>query len=196
MELTQRLQTQLSPMHQWLEKAPLATQLLSPHLTWAEYTQLLTCFYQVIAPFEKALQAVSDDFYQAGLVDIEPRLEKTQWLQSDLASLAPKAKATVGPPSGEVGLGLVGSAPLSAAAGALYVLEGATLGAQIILPKVKKTLGDAVPVRFYAGYGDHTQARWQSLCVWLNQSSLDPHEAVLAGAEVFLRLRQSLVGAP
>ena len=53
---------------------------------------------------------------------------------------------------------------LAGAIGVMYVLEGATLGGQIIVKRVAKTLGLSASggARFHAGYGTENGAMWRA----------------------------------
>jgi heme oxygenase len=48
------------------------------------------------------------------------------------------------------------------ALGCLYVLEGATLGGQVIVRRLRDLPGDALPSAFFTSYGQDVGAMWQA----------------------------------
>ena len=50
----------------------------------------------------------------------------------------------------------------SRALGALYVLEGSTLGGPVVTAHVRRVLGPAAGTRWFTAYGDEAPARWAS----------------------------------
>jgi len=87
---------------------------------------------------------------------------------------------------------------LSRALGCLYVLEGQTLGARVLLRSVSGTLGvgRGRGATFLEGYGDATAERWQELTVALEKyAQRAPGEAsvVVEGAiDTFSRMHHWL----
>lgn len=61
---------------------------------------------------------------------------------------------------------------LSESLGALYVLEGSTLGGRVLLKELRKLHGDDIPTSYLEGYGSATSAMWKALA-----SALDTHDA-------------------
>jgi heme oxygenase len=71
------------------------------------------------------------------------------------------------------------------ALGALYVLEGASLGGQVIARHLRSNVrGDTPSMRYFTSYGERTGAMWKSfgsaLSGWSVTAALD--DAVVAGA--------------
>lgn len=56
------------------------------------------------------------------------------------------------------------------ALGVFYVCEGATMGGQIIGPRVEKTLQRKDITNFYNCYGDNTMAYWQKNKAYINDA--------------------------
>ena len=91
--------------------------------------------------------------------DLEPVLrQKLPALTRDLASLAVPASAAGLRPPPAPRLGSV-----SSALGALYVLEGASLGGRVIERRVARVLGVSPNDggAYFHGYGDNTGAMWR-----------------------------------
>lgn len=84
------------------------------------------------------------------------------------------------PPPARLRLALPDTA---AALGSLYVLEGSALGAQVIAPRLQRTLGLAATngAAYFAGWGDATGARWREFRDLL-EATVGPHERVRAQA--------------
>jgi heme oxygenase len=84
-------------------------------------------------------------------------------------------------------------------AGVLYVIEGSTLGGQIIVRHLERNLGltRESGARFFHGYGADTEAHWQEFCVWLETLSLQDNQierAEQAARTLFSKL-ETLLGA-
>ena len=62
--------------------------------------------------------------------------------------------------------------------GALYVLEGSTLGGVHIAGMIAKklTFPGPAPLRFFEGYGTETKQRWETFCTVLNEKQFNEAE--------------------
>ena len=100
--------------------------------------------------------------------------EKISWLESDLSYLSigslERASARADIPSA------------AAAFGAIYVIEGATLGGQVIMRQVIPGLGFDQPAgcRYFQGYGEKTGEKWKAT----REAITRFYESVDQGAEV------------
>ncbi len=151
----QRLKLATRDRHSALERQ---LPLLDPTLSHEAYRQFLGRFFGYYAPLEARLD-VSPWWGQIGLDYAERR--KTPGLAQDLIALgiAPAALARV-PPCRELP-DLASSARLL---GCLYVIEGATLGGQIITRHLHTHLGltPRSGAAFFSGYGAQTGSRWKA----------------------------------
>lgn len=126
----QRMKRDTARLHQAVERAVPAMRVASR----AEYGELLLAFHSVVAPLERRLAG------RAELRDVVPELE-ARWrapsLERDLAllGLAPP------PPAPPAVLPELATTP--EALGSLYVLEGSTLGGQVISRRLQQALGIA-----------------------------------------------------
>lgn len=91
------------------------------------------------------------------------------------------------------------------AVGCLYVLEGSTLGTQIITQHILKTVfpgqsTDVGGLSFYRGYGSATRQMWREFCDFLGAYSgqmtneTERHEAARAARQTFERFGRWVCG--
>jgi len=149
--LSDDLKAQTRPQHDAAEASPAMRAVMSDALTRSEYRDHLARLLGFYAPLEPALGAV--DGLRDWLPDLDQRLVKAGWLADDLRAFddGPMAPAGHAPPL----------TPASAL-GALYVVEGSTLGGRLIERHLHRTLGvtPASGARFYHSYGEERGARW------------------------------------
>lgn len=158
------------------------------------YCELLERFYGYYGPLESQLKTLAD----AGLVplDLQPRL-KIALLHQDLLALGHTAERIAALP-------VCRSVPqlrdTADALGCLYVLEGSTLGGQIIRQAVERQLGlePETGCAFFNSYGDSTRAKWSDFCSILADYG-DRHpgaesQVIATATETFARLGSWIVG--
>jgi heme oxygenase len=70
------------------------------------------------------------------------------------------------------------------ALGCVYVLEGSTLGGQIIAKTIRERLGEDVPCAFFKGYGKRTASMWREFGESMDDfgASTNSHHEILGGA--------------
>ena len=141
-----RLKRETQALHEATEAR---MPVMDPALTRAAYARLLAQLYALVAPLETRLLALD---LPASLM-LEERL-KTPALRRDLAALGaavPPGQADWLPASVPEGLGT------------LYVLEGGTLGGQLISRHLGPRLGlDAgAGLAYFSGYGPQTGPMWK-----------------------------------
>ncbi|RYY40433.1 MAG: biliverdin-producing heme oxygenase [Chitinophagaceae bacterium] len=116
------------------------------------YAHLLRAFHSYYAALEKAVAKV---LRPDALPDFTQR-RKAEWLLLDLEALGRPTHDRELPAS------LLPAIDDEAAAwGALYVLEGSTLGGRLICRMLDKQLPGA-PLRFFGGYGAQTGPYWMA----------------------------------
>ena len=132
------------------------------------YRRLLQAYYGFYAPMEAALrdcELIPEGFDQALRV-------KTPTLMSDLRALGLSDKAISALPR-------CAHLPCldtpAACLGALYVLEGATLGGQVLRREMLRRLGldESSGTAFLNIYGAETGRRWKEFLDYLGRMSLD-----------------------
>jgi len=152
--ILQRLRTETRPNHDRLDHHPLMVQLMSPALSRPLYENLLKKFlgfYQVLEP----RLAAYDHWSSLGL-DLKER-RKTPSLLRDLSSFHVTADDLPSAPSPDW------IHDEASAMGTFYVMEGSTLGGQVITRHVAAHL-HLIPdhgLAFFSTYGDAVGARWK-----------------------------------
>ena len=146
--LLARLKQETSQLHQQIEND---LDLLRDDFTLEDYRRLLTRFYGYYSPWEERAAVTAP-----GLV--VPRRKRGS-LVMDLEYLGmPREKILSLPPCDDL-------PPLDTAArvlGSMYVLEGATLGGQVLLRHMRSRFGlRQEGCAFFSGYGERTGAMWK-----------------------------------
>jgi heme oxygenase len=151
-----------------------------------DYRSLLSRFFTLYEPLEARL-AGAMQWESAGWNFMERR--KTLWLRQDLETLGVSAaeweswaRCDQLPELNDAG----------AALGSLYVLEGSTLGGQMISRRFQQTLGIAPTTggAFFHGYGEETGRNWRAFGQWAETQNVEAkgaltQPAVRAARETF-----------
>lgn len=183
LDLLARLRAETRPQHEALEAA---LDLLSPRLDLARYQHILLgfdAFWREWQPRAHGLLAAEPDLIRGR--DRRPALAADR----DFFGL----DATQ----------LPGTAPLpdminaDAALGSLYVMEGSTLGGQVIARHLESHLGlrDGRGYRYFLGYGTSNGAMWAAMRARLAKhptNGVVADRAVMAAKQTFDSLRQRL----
>ena len=145
----------------------------------ASYAELLGALRMVYAPLE---DAVSSCPQTAAAVPDWPRRRKTAWLDQDLAALRAQ---TPGPASSSSPAPMPRLTCAEDVLGCVYVMEGATMGAAIIVRELM-ALPRVPPHRFFTGYGAERAQRWQTFRGYaadMGSRGCDSGRVVVAAAE-------------
>jgi heme oxygenase (biliverdin-IX-beta and delta-forming) len=197
--LLQRLKFETRPHH---ERAERTVRLMDPALTPGDYRRHLEALWGLHAPLEEQLsERLAGPL--PGLRIGERR--KAPWLAEDLRALGHDAASLARLPRAAWLPPLPG---VPEALGCCYVLEGSTLGGQVILRHLQRHF-EGVPVgrfAFLRAYGEQTGPMWRALGETLQQVSVqaasEPFDAaVVKGAqdtfEAFVAwIAQEAPGAP
>lgn len=182
------------------ERLEAALPLNDPALDRAGYAALLARFGRLYAASEHALLAWDGPLAGYAL-DLGAR-RKAALVRGDLDALAAHAGAAPIVRHDDAPAVSVPCPTLGHAFGVLYVLEGSTLGGQVVLRQLTRTLGvtAASGGAFFASYGPQVGPMWRQFCVALERFAADaPHErdAVLAAADAtFATFERELLRAP
>ncbi len=178
-DLLQRLRTETRAAHDALEQdLDWRTRVATP----AGYRDLLQRWFGVYKVWEPlAERLVGEPQFLAPRSRIGLLRQDLRQLGQDDAALDALPRFDPGP---------VASA--AAAFGGLYVLEGSSLGGQIVARHIAATQGLDAACAFYRGYGSATGQLWRGFCDRL--ALVDDAEPVIAVARTtFVRLREWLM---
>ncbi len=151
-DLRALLKRRTAPAHEALERLPLMRALAEGRLDNARYRDYLLRQQRLQSALEAAVRpwATSDR--------LGCRLVKTAWLDADLRATSSAAGTAV---ASRMPMPRVASYPQ--ALGVLYVLEGSTLGFQVVRKRLPADhLALTIAGRFLLGYGPETGSRWRS----------------------------------
>lgn len=139
---------------------------IEPRLAWItrdSYAALLGAFYGYYAPLDARVRTAAAALeLPFDVVDRAPLLER------DLVALDAGVQAAGLPRCPWVPR----VATAAELAGCLYVVEGASLGGQIIARLIETRLGLRDARSFFIGEGAATAARWKTVLGWLEGASL------------------------
>lgn len=184
-----RLRAETRAEHDAIEAA---LDLIGPGLTLAAYCLRLEQFHGFYRPVEERLLAAGG--WAGRGLDLEAR-QKTPLLVADLAALGVDALEL------PVCRDLPPLSDPAACFGCLYVLEGASLGGQVITRHVRSALGitPGAGGLFFHGYGERTGEMWRSfrgaLAAFAGSSGADDR-IVASAIATFRKLRLWCEGAP
>jgi len=167
-----RLRNETAEAHASLEAM---AQIESCMTDEAKYRDLLGQFYGYYAPMETILEErLNGDGEALGLAD----RRKAAWIASDLDILGLDAKTVA------ISADLPDLKEIGHAYGALYVLEGSTLGGRTISKMMENTSIPETARRFFNGYEGDTGKKWKEFCAALEQYVATHGQAdeVVAGA--------------
>lgn len=167
--LTSSLRSYTSSPHASLEKLLIGKlrKIDSNH----DYERILELMYGYYHPLESSIETV---------LGVREFSRKADWIIRDLDILGNQFHTPV----------ICDNIPVitnhAEAFGALYVLEGSTLGGVHIAAMILKKLSfpGTMPLHFFQGYGADTKLRWEEFCTQLNnrQFSEEEKDQVLATA--------------
>jgi len=153
----EELSAQTMQDHQQLDK------LLIPYIkgcdTAAKYADLLQCFYGYFNPLELLISTYIND----NIVPQYSRRRKANVIAEELQSMHENLRAT------NKDVSLPGINNIAGAFGAMYVLEGSTMGGKIISKILAGNLGrQPSDIRFFNYYGADADALWGQFVQTLN----------------------------
>jgi len=180
--ILKRLRAETQTHHMALESQ---MPVMDPAFSLADYRLLLARFYGYYVPLEARLVAWSR--VEGRGMDYAERL-KVPELERDLLALGETADTIAMLPHCDE---IPKLATEAEGLGCLYVVEGSTLGGQMITRQLQKSLGLSPEsgVAFFHGYGSETGVRWQAFGRWLEEAAgrLEQDDAIIAGANETFR---------
>ena len=176
-----RLRSETRPYHEALEQLSFNQALAAGTLTAAETAHFLAKMYGFLVPYETALLQQAAEFSPAW--EVAERL-RAHLIPQDLAlpEAAPGLPLCPAMPPLHTRLQLLG---------AMYVMEGSTLGGQVITRQLAQA---GIPLRaYFTGYGARTGPRWKAFCQLLTEAAPaapDQDEVVASACLTFKQLDQ------
>jgi heme oxygenase len=182
----QRLKTLTHPFHDELEATELAKSLANATIELDDYANYLHKMHQLHNEIEKKLQSFKEFSHYS--IDTSKR-SRSDFLKKDLKSLNANNKEV-----SSFNLEIEWSFPV--AIGVMYVLEGSTMGGQILKERLKK-----LPVEnahtitnYFDGYGAQTMKLWQEYSLFLEKYVQEnPHDSskiILGACAMFLKMQE------
>ena len=176
-----RLRNDTRPQHEALEQHAFNQALTAGTLTAPTTAHFLAKMYGFLVPYEAALQQHAAAFSPGWEL---PERRRAHLILADLER-----------PAANPGLPLCPAMPplhtRAQLLGAMYVVEGSTLGGQVITRQLARA---GIPLRaYFTGYGPLTGPRWKTFCQLLTEEPLvgaDPDEIVASACLTFNRLDQ------
>lgn len=175
--LQQTLKEATKDKHAILEKLMFVQEIMDNTLSLYQYKQVLSTNYLVHMQFENKLHSLVSE-KNAKAFHLEKR-KKIEFLKNDLIELK------AGLPDYVADIFFVNFESEAAALGALYVLEGASLGGNVIVKKLKINPNfTAIKLNFYyyQVYGDKLAAFWIEFSNILNKQPLHLYSQIIEGA--------------
>jgi heme oxygenase len=187
------LKEQTAALHHRLSANPYSTGILQGQTSLAHYRAFLERFYGFYAPVEACLAA--EPSLAAADFDFEAR-RKAHLLAIDLRVLGATDDAIAGLPRC---WNLPDTTGLARAVGTMYVLEGATLGGQIITRNLRELFGlDAGRgCAFFNSYGREVGPMWKAFGAFASTHADGPAFealAIAAASETFEKMDAWLLG--
>jgi|GEM_PF-1145866 len=200
MDPAHRLKLATSALHKQVDRHSLMKRLVAKDLGCAEYQLILLSQLKWLEQLQPLLNSLS-------LVDHFAPHHKINWLSADLLVLSgmellspsllnsdtcirSNAQVAITADAGSVlhtsenrillPIPKMANASRAFALGIHYVVEGSTLGAQFIAPRVEQSLGRNDITHFYRGYGSNVMSRWRDTLEILNHALLSDEEQQLA----------------
>ncbi|WP_072679926.1 biliverdin-producing heme oxygenase [Arcobacter sp. LA11] len=184
--LKSHLKNTTKPLHDWLEFSTIFNEIKDNNLTKERYIFLLIKLYQFIKILEPKIKSFEKQFQENGLLDIKERLEKQLWLEEDLKSF----DISLDTNNEKLEFNTLNN--LDSIAGALYVLEGSTMGGLQIVKIMTTNFDKDIPLRYYKSYNENTMPMWMSYSNWLDNTNINEYEATLGASEVFIALKKHI----
>lgn len=183
--ITQKLKEDTALLHSVVEKEMFADEIFNKTLTLTQYKQLITTNYIFHALLEKVVFDNLSENIKATL-QIEQR-RKLPALEADIQAL----QIAVPVYSNEISVPEIDT--VDKALGALYVMEGATLGGNVIVKHLKQTPDFThLPFHYYGIYQEQTGPRWKSFVDCTNSSVINDNVCVQSAVAAFDLLRTIL----
>jgi len=181
-----RLRTATETEHRTLEAE---LDLLSPSLTRQDYAELLASFYVLYSSWEKEAERL----IEAAVPGLFGPRRKAIWLEADLAALNYPLEDLS---RRAQGMSLPALNNTARAFGSMYVIEGSTLGGQILSRHFRKQFGlePGSGGTFFSGYGPRTSEMWREFREVLARRPASEDEDMVDSALMTFKAFRRLTG--
>jgi len=184
MDLRKRLREETKSLHDKSEQTFLFKKILLQEITLSDYQLLIQKFYGFITPCEALIDSLP-------CKSVIKKRKKKPWLEQDLHALKISNNHDT---NLSICLDLPCLSEYEQVLGYLYVMEGATLGGQIITKMLKTQLQITLDQggRFFHGYGDKTKIMWNDFCLNLCSINLleQQNKIINSASDTFNRLHE------
>ena len=182
----ERLRAETSEEHEATEATALSRAMLAGSVSPEAYKAQLRAYHQVHHALERSLGAAAKESPAVRAV-VEQVGKKTPVLSDDLDRLAEVVAADSPALRAAVAalVRVVSQVDEAALLGALYVLEGSSLGATVLLPRLQQALGlKDEGLSYYRGHGAETRSRWNAFGERMDEALAAPaaQEVAIASA--------------
>jgi heme oxygenase (biliverdin-IX-beta and delta-forming) len=189
----QQLRSKTANSHQLIEQNSASQLLMSQAVTITQYAHYLKSLYGFVYGFEKMVFPLLKHYEMLQLDD----RRKSQLIQADLAML----HHTAAEPYLKDELFTTHYQTAAAALGGMYVLEGSTLGGQIINKHLSTVLGNSVvgKTTYLMAYAGQTGSMWKSflqLLCEVGATSVNEDEIIESAVNTFSLLNNCLSKHP
>jgi heme oxygenase (biliverdin-IX-beta and delta-forming) len=176
--LQEKLKAHTQSLHNELEQQMFVNQIMQKTINIEQYKQLASCNYLVHLYNE-------DEIFDKLSVEIADKIgvdkrRKLQSLSFDVDEVGLKKQQLE-----QINITKLALKNEYAALGAMYVLEGATLGGSVIIKQLRlnPNFPETFNFSYYGIYGKELIPNWQEFLSHLNALPADSHDDVLTGAE-------------
>ncbi|MFC3799624.1 biliverdin-producing heme oxygenase [Cohnella sp. GCM10012308] len=187
-DILTQLKERTAPQHQRAEQNEYTAAMLDRTMTLEQYQEYLALFYGFILPLERAFEARPE--WDELRFDIGART-KHRLIEADLHALGWDSRAIDNLPLCQA---LPDLSSFPRILGCMYVLEGSTLGGQMLTKLLMKYLpvSPDTNARYFNSYGPDVRERWSEFRELLSahaRNEEDEREMLAAAGETFDRLR-------
>lgn len=159
--------------HVALNRNPMLSPIMEKRISLLEYKHLLQAYLPLYERLESIISRALADYLPE--FDYSQRF-KTAWLHQDLLVMTCELRNSVEIESYRP----CEPSNASELIGLLYVLEGSTLGGQVISRLISQrfSIGAETGLRFFCGYGLQTQALWEEFISLASNRIGEDREAI------------------
>jgi len=178
--LQEKLKAETKEQHDQLEKLMFVGDIMSRKLTIEQYRNLVFTNYLIHKQYENLIHATLSTV-DANQLDLANR-QKTTSLLADIEELGINTDEL----EDRNATTLLNNATAAYALGAMYVLEGATLGGSVIYKQLKlnPNFEDGFNFNYYTVYGKELLSKWQNFLQVLNALPDIAHQQAIDGANM------------